>query len=118
MQTYLHERIDEVLTNGTTENVAVYVYGSDFGTLQSIASKLSGQMGKIPGLVDVQPAPLEFVPEADVTVNVAAAQKYGLTPGDVRRFAAVEMSSEPVATITWNGQVINVAAWTHPGRAQ
>jgi Cu/Ag efflux pump CusA len=114
VQTYLHERIDEVLTNGTTENVAVYVYGSDFGTLQSIASKISGQMGKIPGLVDVQPAPLEFVPEADVTVNVAAAQKYGLTPGEVRRFAAVEMSSEPVATVTWNGQVINVAAWTIP----
>lgn len=114
VQTYLHERIDEVLTNGTTENVAVYVYGSDFGTLQSIASKISGQMSKVPGLVDVQPAPLEFVPEADVTVNVAVAQKYGLTPGDVRRFAAIEMSSEPVATITSGGQVINVAAWTIP----
>jgi CzcA family heavy metal efflux pump len=114
VQTYLHERIDEVLTNGTTENVAVYVYGNDFGALQSIANKISGQMSKIPGLVDVQPAPLEYVPEADVTVNVAAAQKYGLTPGDVRRFAAIEMSSEPVATITVNGQIINVAAWTTP----
>jgi CzcA family heavy metal efflux pump len=114
VQTYLHERVDEVLTNGSTENVAVYIYGSDFGTLESVANKLSGQISKIPGLVDVQPAPLEFVPEADVTVNVAVAQKYGLTPGDVRRFAAVEMSSEPVSTVTWNGQVINVAAWTIP----
>jgi CzcA family heavy metal efflux pump len=114
VQTYLHERIDEVLTNGTTENVAVYIYGSDFATLASLANKLSGQMSKIPGLVDVQPAPMEFVPEADVTVNVAAARKYGLTPGDVRRFAAVEMASEPVSTITWNGQIINVGAWSTP----
>jgi CzcA family heavy metal efflux pump len=114
VQTYLHERIDEVLTNGTTENVAVYVYGSDFGKLQGIAGSLSASLRKIPGLVDVQPAPLEYVPEAEVTVNVAAAQKYGLTPGDVRRFAAVEMASEPVSTITWNGQIINVAAWTTP----
>jgi CzcA family heavy metal efflux pump len=114
VQTYLHERIDEVLTNGNTENVTVYIYGPDIATLASLGDRLSAQMSKIPGLVDVQPAPMEYVPEADVTVNVAAAQKYGLTPGDVRRFAAVAMSSEPVATITWNGQIINAAAWTIP----
>jgi CzcA family heavy metal efflux pump len=114
VQTYLHERIDEVLTNGTTEDMAVYIYGPDINTLASTASKLAGQMSKLPGLDDVQPAPLEFIPEADVTVNVAAAQRYGLSPGDVRRFAAVEMASEPVSTITANGQIINVAAWTTP----
>ena len=37
-------------------------------------------------------------------------RSYGLTPGDVRRFAAVMMASEPVSTITSHGQVINVAA--------
>lgn len=114
VQTYLHERIDEVLTNGTTEDVAVYIYGPDINTLASFAQKMARQMAKLHGLDDVQPAPLEFIPEADVQVNVAAAQKYGLSPGDVRRFAAVEMASEPVSTITSNGQIINVAAWTTP----
>jgi CzcA family heavy metal efflux pump len=114
VQTYLHERIDEVLTNGNTENVAVYVYGDNLGKLQAIAGRLTASLSKVRGLTDVQPAPMEYVPEADVTVNVAAARKYGLTPGDVRRFAAVEMASEPVSTITWNGQIINVAAWTTP----
>ena len=75
---------------------------------------MAAQLSKLPGLDDVQPAPLEFIPEADVTVNVAAAQRYGLSPGDVRRFAAVEMASEPVSTITASGQIINVAAWTTP----
>ena len=114
VQTYLHERIDEVLTNGTTEDMAVYIYGPGINTLASTANKMAAQMSKLPGLVDVQPAPLEFIPEADVTVNVAAAQRYGLSPGDVRRFAAVEMASEPVSTITASGQIINVAAWTTP----
>ena len=114
VQTYLHERIDEVLTNGTTEDVAVYIYGDDVTTLASLSNKIAGQMAKIPGLTDVQPAPLQFVPEADVQVNVAAAEKYGLTPGDVRRFAAVMMASEPVSTITSQGQVINVAVWSTP----
>jgi CzcA family heavy metal efflux pump len=114
VQTYLHERIDEVLTNGTTEDVAVYVYGNDINALASLSNKIAGQMAKIPGLTDVQPAPLEFVPEADVQVNVAAAQKYGLTPGAVRRFAAIMMASEPVSTITSHGQIINVAAYSTP----
>ena len=38
--------------------------------------------GTVPGLVDVHPAALEFIPEADVTVNLAAAKRYGLTPGN------------------------------------
>ncbi len=33
VQTYLHERIDEVLTNGTTDDVVVRVYGTGLGEL-------------------------------------------------------------------------------------
>jgi len=114
VQTYLHERIDEVLTNGTTEDVAVYIEGPDITTLANLGNQLAAQMRKLPGLDDVQPAPLEFVPEADVTVNVAQAAKYGLSPGDVRRQAAVLMASEPVSTISTNNTLINVAVWTIP----
>jgi CzcA family heavy metal efflux pump len=112
VQTYLHERIDEVLTNGSTEDVAVFVEGPDITTLANLGSKLAGQMAKLPGLDDVQPAPLEFIPEADVTVNVAAAAKYGLSPGDVRRAAAVMMASEPVSTISSPNVLTVVAVWS------
>ncbi|HTU74529.1 MAG TPA: efflux RND transporter permease subunit [Trebonia sp.] len=114
VQTYLHERIDEVLTNGTTEDVAVFIEGPDINTLASLGNQLAGQMGKLPGLDDVQPAPLEFIPEADVTVNVAAAARYGLSPGDVRRDAAVLMASEPVSTISTPNVLTVVAVWSTP----
>jgi Cu/Ag efflux pump CusA len=114
VQTYLHERIDEVLTNGTTEDVAVYVEGPDITTLASLGNKIAAQMRKLPGLDDVQPAPLEFIPEADVTVNVAAAARYGLSPGDVRRAAAVLMASEPVSTISTPNEITTVAVWSTP----
>ncbi len=114
VQTYLHERIDEVLTNGTTEDVAVYIYGPDIDTLASLGTTIAAQMSKLPGLDDVQPAPMELIPEADVTVNVAAAAKYGLSPGDVRRDAAVLMASEPVATISTPNQLTVVAVWSTP----
>ena len=114
VQTYLHERIDEVLTDGTTEDVAVRIFGPDLTTLANLGNQIAHKLAHVRGLVDVQPAPLEFIPEADVTVNVAAAQRYGLSPGVVRRAAAIMMASEPVATIPIDGALISVAAWSTP----
>jgi CzcA family heavy metal efflux pump len=114
VQTYLHERIDEVITNGTTEDLVVRIYGPDLTTLQRLESEVSAALGQVHGLVDVQPAALEFIPEADVAVNLAVAKRYGLTPGAVRRDAAVLMASEPVAEIPVNGQFYVVSAWSTP----
>ncbi len=114
VQTYLHERIDEVLTNGTTEDIAVRVYGPGLAALANVAYQIARKLADIPGLVDVQPAPLEFIPEADVTVNVAAARRYGLSPGVVRRATAIMMASEPVAILRVDGAPINVSAWSTP----
>lgn len=114
VQSYLHERIDEVLTDGTTEDVAVRVYGPNIATLANLGNEIAAKLARLRGLVDVQPAPLEFIPEADVTVNLAAAQRYGLSPGVIRRAAAVMMASEPVSTLTIGGKLVNVAVWSTP----
>src|SRR5580693_7947701 len=114
VQTYLHERIDEVLTNGTTEDIAVYIEGPDINTLATLGSQLSARMSKLHGLEDVQPAPLEFIPQANVTVNTATAAKYGLSPGNVRRQAAIMMASEPMSEIAYHDEMVIVAAWTTP----
>ena len=114
VQTYLHERIDEVLTDGTTEDVVVRIFGPSLVELQRLGSQVAAALGRVPGLVDVQPAALEFIPEADVTVNLTAAKQYGLTPGTIRRAAAVMMASEPVAEIPTNNKVYTVAAWSTP----
>jgi Cu/Ag efflux pump CusA len=118
VQTYLHERIDEVLTNGTTEDVAVYIYGPDLTELQQLGNRVASVLAHVPGLTDVQPAPLEFIPQADVTVKLGAARRYGLTPGDVRRAAAVMMASEPMSEISTGGKLYTVAAWSTPGTRQ
>jgi Cu/Ag efflux pump CusA len=112
--TYLHERIDEVLTNGTTEDLAVRIYGQKLGPLTKIAGEITHAFDKIPGLVDVQPAPLEFIPEIDITVKTAVAEKYGLTPGGIRREAAIMVSSEPVAEIPTDGEIFPIAMWSTP----
>jgi len=112
--TYLHERIDEVLTNGTTEDLAVRIYGPNLVTLANLATQMTRAFDKIPGLVDVQPAPLEFIPEVDIMVKPGVANQYGLTPGGIRREAAIMISSEPVAEIPTDGEIIPIAMWSTP----
>jgi CzcA family heavy metal efflux pump len=118
VQTYLHERIDEVLTNGTTEDVAVFIYGPDLTVLQQLSQRLTAELSHVRGLTEVTPAPLEFIPQANVQVNLAAARRYGLTPGDVRRAAAIMMASEPMSEISAGGKLYTVSAWTTPATRQ
>ena len=112
VQTYLHERIDEVLTDGTTEDVVVRIYGSSLPELQKLGNEVNAALSPVPGLVDLHPVPLQFIPQVNVQVNLATAERYGLTPGVVRRAAAVEMASEPMAEISTGGVLYPVAAWS------
>ncbi len=114
VQTYLHERIDEVISNGTTEDLAVRIYGPNLVVLERLGNEVTRALAHIRGLVDVQPAPLEFIPEADVTVKAAVAKRYGLSPGTVRRAAAILMASEPVAEIPAHGRIFTVSLWSTP----
>ena len=118
VQTYLHERIDEVLTDGTTDDIVVRVYGSDVSRLGALGNQLAAVLARVPGLTDVHPAALEFIPQVDVQVNLAAARSYGLTPGVIRRAAAVLMASEPMSEISSGGVLTTVAAWSTPGTRQ
>ena len=63
VQTYLHERIDEVLTDGTTDDVVVRVYGSDIAPARCARQPARCGPGPGPGLTDVHPAALEFIPQ-------------------------------------------------------
>jgi Cu/Ag efflux pump CusA len=118
VQTYLHERVDEVLTNGTTEDVAVRLYGPDLPELQMLAGEATTALSRIPGLVDLHPVPIQFIPEIDVQVRPAVAARYGLTPGVIRRAAAVMMASEPMSEISTGGALYLVSAWTTPATRQ
>ena len=118
VQTYLHERIDEVLTNGTTDDIVVRVYGTGLGELGALGNQLAAALARVPGLTDVHPAALNYVPQVAVQVNLAAAQRYGLTPGVIRRAAAITMASEPMSEISSGGVLTLVTAWSTPGARQ
>jgi Cu/Ag efflux pump CusA len=52
------------------------------------------------------------VPQMNVTVNLAKAERYGLKPGDVRRDAATLVAGEEVGDIFRAGKAYDVVVWS------
>ena len=113
VQTYLRERVREVLT-GTSEAIVVRIYGPDLDVLYTKADEISKEMQGIPGLIDAHADLQEDLPHAEVEVDLAAAQDYGLKPGDVRRQASTLVASEEVGDIFRGGKAYDVHVWSTP----
>lgn len=111
VQTYLKERIREVLT-GSSNAVVVRLYGDDLKLLREKAGEINKIFAATPGAIDEHVSLQVDVPQIDVEVNLEAAQKYGLKPGDVRRAAATLVASEEVGDLYRGGKVYDVRVWS------
>ncbi|MGE0226039.1 MAG: efflux RND transporter permease subunit [Acetobacteraceae bacterium] len=113
LQTYLKERIREVLT-GTGEAIVVRLYGSDLDVLRAKADEVRQAMTGTPGLVDLKKELIVEVPHIQVTVNLEKALQYGVKPGDVRRASGTLMAGEEVGDVFVGGRTYDVQLWTTP----
>src|SRR3990170_4327667 len=113
VQTYLKERIREVLT-GSSDTVVVRIYGPELETLREKADEVRAALEGIPGIVDLKKEQHVDVPQIDVKVDLAAAKRYGVTPGDVRRAAAFLLQGEEVGDIFQGGKTYDVNVWSTP----
>jgi Cu/Ag efflux pump CusA len=113
VQTYLNERIDEVLT-GTSEDLVVRIHGPNLEVLRGLADEVNDVLASVDGMVDAHPDFVTDVPQIDVEVDLAAAERYGLKPGDVRRAAATLVAGEEVADLFRAGKAYDVQVWSTP----
>jgi CzcA family heavy metal efflux pump len=113
VETYLNERIDEVLV-GSSEPIVVRILGSNLNGLRRKADEVRDAMAKVPGVDQAYVEFQEGVPQLEVRVDLAAAQRYGLKPGDVRRAAATLVESEEVGDIFRGGRAYDVHVWSTP----
>jgi CzcA family heavy metal efflux pump len=113
VQTYLRERIKEVLT-GKSESIVVRLFGDDLPVLRREAEKVRQALQGTAGLVDLHVDLQQDIPEIRVTVNLEAAGKLGLKPGDVKRAAATIMYGMEVSDIHEGSKVYDVMVWSIP----
>ena len=117
VQTYLKERIREVLT-GSSDAIVVRIFGPDLGLLQEKAEEVHTILGDIDGVVDPFVDTVEDIPQIEIEVDLAAAQRYGLKPGDVRRSASTLIMGEEVGDLFRSGQTYDVNVWSTPETRQ
>ena len=113
VQTYLKERIREVLTGGG-EAIIVRISGPDLDVLREKAEEVRKAVAGVDGVVEDHVDLQVDLPQVDVTVDLAKAQQYGVKPGDVRRAAATLMAGEEVGDIFRDGKAYDIQVWSKP----
>jgi CzcA family heavy metal efflux pump len=113
VQTYLRERVKEVLT-GASDAVVVRIYGDDLHVLEEKADEVLAMMQGVEGALDPKKELHTFIPQVNVEVDLAAAQRHGVKPGDVRRASATWMASEEVGDVFVGGKAYDVHVWSKP----
>jgi len=113
VQTYLKERIREVLTGGG-EAIIVRISGPDLDVLREKAEEVRQAIAGVDGVVEDHVDLQVDLPQVDVKVDLAKAQRYGVKPGDVRRAAATLMAGEEVGDIFRDGKAYDIQVWSKP----
>ncbi len=113
VQTYLKERIREVLT-GSSHPIVIRIYGPDLEVLRAKAVEVEERLSEIEGLADLHVEFLVDIPQIQVKVDLDKAQRFGLKPGDVRRAAAYLVAGEEVGDIHVANRTYDVNVWSTP----
>jgi Cu/Ag efflux pump CusA len=113
VQTYLKERIREVLA-GTSHAIVIRIAGPDLEVLREKAKELSTALADVPGILEPHVENQSEMPQVQVKVDLAAAQRYGLKPGDVRRAASTLVNGEEVGDIFRDGKAYDIPVWSPP----
>jgi CzcA family heavy metal efflux pump len=113
VQTYLKERIREVLT-GSSDTIVVRIYGPELDVLRSKSDDVLAALKGIDGIVDLKKEAHVDVAQVNIEVDLVAAQHYGLKPGDIRRAAAFLLQGEEVGDLFVGGKTYDVNVWSTP----
>jgi len=111
VQTYLKERIREVLT-GSSDTVVVRIYGPDLEVLRNKADEVRDALEGIEGIADLKKELHMDTPQVEIEVDLAAAERYGLKPGDIRRATSFVLQGEEVGDIFVGGKTYDVNVWS------
>jgi Cu/Ag efflux pump CusA len=113
VQTYLKERIREVLT-GASHAITIRIYGRDLDMLRAKAEEVAKAVKGIEGVADLKLEPQQKIPQIDVQVNLASAHKYGVKPGDVRRATSTLVLGEEVGDVHIANRTYDINVWSTP----
>jgi Cu/Ag efflux pump CusA len=111
--TFSKERVEEVLS-GTDEDLVVRVYGEDLQVLRSQAREVNEILANTEGVTNPRVKLSAEEPTLEVEIDLAAAERYGIKPGEVRRAAATLLAGIQVGSLFEEQKVFDVVVWGTP----
>ena len=111
--TFSKERVEEVLS-GTDEDLVVRVYGEDLEVLRSQAREVGQILADTEGVGNPRVKASAEEPTLEVEIDLAAAERYGIKPGEVRRAAATLVAGIQVGSLFEEQKVFDVVVWGTP----
>jgi CzcA family heavy metal efflux pump len=113
VQTYLKERIREVLT-GSSHPIVIRIYGEDLEVLRAKAAEVEEHLAEIEGLTDLHVEFILDISQIEIETDLDKAQRYGLKPGDVRRAAAYMVAGEEAGDVHTHNRTYDINLWSTP----
>ena len=113
VQTYLKERIKEVLT-GAGASVVVRIYGPELAVLRAKGKEVEKAIADVPGIVNLKVEPQVLVPQIEVRLRPEAAERFGLTAGYVRRATTTLLKGAKVGEVFEGQKKFDVVVWSTP----
>jgi CzcA family heavy metal efflux pump len=113
VRTFSNQRVSEALA-GSEQDITVRLYGEDLGVLQTKAKEIKEAVAAVDGLVDERIELPATEPTIEVEVDLPAAQRHRVKPGDVRRAAATLVSGIGVGSLFEEQKVFDVVVWGTP----
>lgn len=108
--TFLRERVKEVLT-GASSSIVVRIYGAELATLRKKAKEVEAAIGRIDGVTNLKVESQELVPQVEVRLRPDAAERFGLTPGQVRRAVTTLLRGMKVGEVYESQKKFDVIVW-------
>lgn len=111
--TYLQQSVSQPQSSAI-DGIGVRVFGEDLDVLRSEAEKVRQALTGVSGVVD--PRVLLPIEETtlEIEVDLASAQTHGISPGEVRRAAAILLSGIQVGSLFEEQKVFDVVVWGVP----
>ncbi|MBN8611319.1 MAG: efflux RND transporter permease subunit [Deltaproteobacteria bacterium] len=110
VQTYLQERMREVLSGGGAP-IVVRIRGTDLPAMRAAATSLAHELESIPGIAHAHPEAQVLVPQVEIRMDLERCAALGVEPGLVRTRAATLLSGEVVGQIVRGLQPLDVVVW-------
>ncbi len=114
VSTYESDAMGRVLITSAPGGVVTRVYGTDYGQLQKVAGQVKTLMSGVSGVQGAQVQLPEQQPTLDVEVNLDAAARNGVAPGDIRREAGTLIEGLTVGNFFQDQKVFDVVVQAQP----